>query len=129
MCIVSDDSCGSPTSLPTPLSQAAFDASLQQNLSVMKLFPGSAPSTPLLRPQGHTPLSAQTYPADFSNYGPMYNSYYSKQAMVGMANSRSSPYQRNMYSPTNPGQCYNNFQGGASLYHRPNYDYSAHNPR
>ena len=40
------------------ISQAAFDASFQQNLSVMKLFPGHPPSTsaPLLPSSTSTPL-------------------------------------------------------------------------
>ena len=102
---------------------------MQQNLSVMKLFPpGSVPpATSLLRPQT-APLS-QTYPADFSSYGPVYNNYYGKQAAAVQGGNRTSPYQRNMYSPVSPGQCYNNFNSGAGGLYRHNYDYTAHNPR
>ena len=122
------------------LSQAAFDASFHQNLSVMKLFPGGHPMSGmnhgaapgnLLRPSGalQTPGGVpQSYPADFSNYGPMYSSYYAKQAQAMASNNpsaRTSPYQRNMYSPS---ACYQNFQGGPPttgvLYPRTNYDYA-----
>ena len=132
--------------MSSSLSQAAFDASFHQNLSVMKLFPGghsmsgmnpAGPSSNLLRPAGplQTPGVPQSYPADFSNYGPMYSSYYAKQAQAmavsGSNNpsARTSPYQRNMYSPS---ACYQNFQGGTptgALYPRSNYDYPAHAPR
>ena len=80
----------------------------------------------------------QTYPADFSNYGPMYSSYYAKQAqqaMVASGQTRGSPYQRSMYSPT---PCYQGgsvpYQGGAGgpgppgLYPR-QYEYPMHTPR
>ena len=33
---------------------------------------------------------APTYPAEFSNYGPMYSSYYAKQAQAMAANHPSS---------------------------------------
>ena len=46
----------------------------------------------------------QAYPADFSNYGPMYSSYYAKQAQAMAGQARASPYQRAMYSPTS--SCY-----------------------
>ena len=82
----------------------------------------------------------QTYPADFSNYGPMYSSYYAKQAqqaMVASGQARGSPYQRSMYSPT---PCYQGgagvpYQGAAggpggppTLYPR-QYEYPMHTPR
>ena len=80
----------------------------------------------------------QTYPADFSNYGPMYSSYYAKQAQQAMVagQARGSPYQRSMYSPT---PCYQGgavptYQGGAggpgppALYPR-QYEYPMHTPR
>jgi hypothetical protein len=84
--------------------------------------------------------SLQAYPADFSNYGPMYSSYYAKQAQQAMAagQARGSPYQRNMYSPGAP--CYQGpgpgYQapgagaapGVAGLYPR-QYDYHMHAPR
>lgn len=136
------------------LTQAAFDASFQQNLSVMKLFPGhpataghppppstsASPSGTLLRPPAsglQSPSLPQTYPADFSNYGPMYSSYYAKQAQQAMVagQARGSPYQRSMYSPT---PCYQGgavpYQGAAggpgppALYPR-QYEYPMHTPR
>ena len=96
----------------------------------MKLFPGGHPGfragvTVSTVGQGtvlHSTVQGQTspgqpqpsYPADFSNYGPMYSSYYQahKQAaaMAGGGagtSARSSPYPRNMYSPAS---CYQNFQ-------------------
>ena len=82
----------------------------------------------------------QTYPADFSNYGPMYSSYYAKQAQQAMVagQARGSPYQRSMYSPS---PCYQggsvpSYQGGAggaggppALYPRGQYEYPMHTPR
>merc|ERR1719244_2242108 len=103
------------------IHQSSFDASFHQNLSVMKLFPGGphamagmTGSSPLVRTPGFgsQSLPHQTYPADFSNYGPMYSSYYAKQAMAAQQSAggqvnhparTGSPYQRNgMYSPSNP---------------------------
>ena len=80
----------------------------------------------------------QAYPADFSNYGPMYQSYYAKQAQQAMATqqARSSPYQRNMYSPNSacyqgaPGPVYQTpgAPGPPTVYPR-QYDYPMHTPR
>ena len=81
---------------------------------LMKLFPGGCPSmTGMTPPVSHqasspanlfratnnsTPGSLQTtggaggptYPAEFSNYGPMYSSYYAKQAQAMVANHPSA---------------------------------------
>ena len=130
----------------------------------MKLFPGmpqspmssvsmSAPtpgsSSPPLGP-GHnifrgSGLQHSSYPGEFSNYGPMYTSYYAKtaQAMAAQANcptARTSPYQRGggslqgamAHYPAHPGappSCYQNFAGAGSTYPRANYDYAANTPR
>ena len=140
-------------------AQAAFSPA-----HLMKLFPGmpqspmssvsmSAPtpgsSSPPLGP-GHnifrgSGLQHSSYPGEFSNYGPMYTSYYAKtaQAMAAQANcptARTSPYQRGggslqgamAHYPAHPGappSCYQNFAGAGSTYPRANYDYAANTPR
>ena len=83
------------------LPQTPFDPSFTQS-HLMKLFPGpgmssttQASSTNIFRTT-NTPGSLhpgpvpQNYPAEFSNYGPMYSSYsmYAKQAQA-MANANN----------------------------------------
>ena len=92
--------------MPGTLSQTPFDPSFTQS-HLMKLFPGGCPtmagmssttqpsSTNIFRTT-NTPGSLhpgpvpQNYPAEFSNYGPMYSSYsmYAKQAQA-MANANN----------------------------------------
>jgi len=150
------DISASPVS--TPVTQSPFDQASQafSQAHLMKLFPGGCPGsmspmTPVTHqtstqanifrgsgagsvPVGAGALQQSMYPADFSNYGPMYSSYYAKQAQVMAANnpsSRTSPYQRNMsHYPGTQSPCYQNFQSGAgTIYPRSNYDYSANTPR
>ena len=127
----------------------------------MKLFPGMPGSMPgsasMPAPASSSPpasnlfrgpsLQHSSYASEFSNYGPMYSSYYAKTAQaMAQANcpsSRTSPYQRGVsgagggagamahYSahPAAPPSCYQNFPGASSAYTRPNYDYAANTPR
>ena len=93
--------------------QSPFDPQFSGS-HLMKLFPGGCPSMTgmtgpashhqpaspanLFRASNNTPGSLQapggpggpTYPAEFSNYGPMYSSYYAKQAQAMAANHPSS---------------------------------------
>ena len=82
---------------------------------LMKLFPGGCPPsmagmTPPVSQQAGSPANlfratnssagslqgsgiaggGPTYPAEFSNYGPMYTSYYAKQAQAMVANHPSA---------------------------------------
>ena len=110
---------GTDQSPMSPGSQAPFDQTpFSQTAHLMKLFPGtmsgmtpaathqsgtsSVSPTHIFRSAGASggssagPLqqSSVAYPGDFSNYGPMYTSYYAKQAQVMAANSpisRTSP--------------------------------------
>ena len=143
---------------PPVSSHGSFDQSSFSGAHLMKLFPpgsgcsmtssstmtpasGSSPSPPNLFRSPGTPASlphavGQSYAAEFSSYGPMYSSYYAKQAQVMGANntgSRSSPYHRNMYTAAHAGHtspaataasCYqNSFQGAAGALY-PRYDYN-----
>ena len=127
----------------------------------MKLFPGMPQSpmssVPMSAPGSSSPpgpghnifrgsgLQHSSYPSEFSNYGPMYSSYYAKTAQaMAQANcpsARTSPYQRAgavtgagamTHYPAHPGappSCYQNFPGAGSAYTRANYDYAANTPR
>ena len=153
-----------PVSPMSPGSQVPFDGSpfSQQTAHLMKLFPGSMSGmTPAVSHQSSSSSSSVSptpnifragagagsggsslqqsgvYPGDFSNYGPMYSSYYAKQAQVMDANSpisRTSPYQRNMaahahYSVHQPSTCYQNYQAPGAVYPRSNYEYPTNTPR
>ena len=99
--------------------QSPFDPQFSAGSHLMKLFPGGLPGGPsmtgmtppvshhqpasqanLFRATTNSPGSLQaagapggpTYPAEFSNYGPMYSSYYAKQAQAMVANHPSSRY-------------------------------------
>ena len=89
--------------MSTPVTQSPFDQASQafSQAHLMKLFPGGCPGpmspmTPVTHqtstqanifrgsgagsvPVGAGALQQSMYPADFSNYGPMYSSYYAKQ--------------------------------------------------
>ena len=144
---------------PPVSSHGSFDQSSFSGAHLMKLFPpgsgcsmtssstmtpasGSSPSPPNLFRSPGTPASlphavGQSYAAEFSSYGPMYSSYYAKQAQVMAANSpisRTSPYQRNMaahaqYSVHQPSTCYQNYQAPGAVYPRSNYEYPTNTPR
>ena len=98
--------------MPGSLSQTPFDPTFTQS-HLMKLFPGGCPSMTSMTsmaasashqsasspanifratntPSGLHPGLPQSYPAEFSNYGPMYTSYYAKQAQAMAANHPSS---------------------------------------
>ena len=92
--------------------QSPFEPQFSAGSHLMKLFPGCPtmtgmtpavshqPSSPanLFRATNTTPGGLQTtggpggptYPAEFSNYGPMYSSYYAKQAQAMVANHPSA---------------------------------------
>ena len=134
---------GSPISPQS--SHGPFDQQSLSQAHLMKLFPGSMSSmTPTVSAGGGQSPSppnifrapgvmGQSYAAEFSTYGPMYQNYY-KQA--NNSGSRLSPYHRNSYNHphSSPASCYqNSFQGAAGvpggLYPRTNYDYSTNTPR
>ena len=95
----------------TPSLQSPFDPQFSGS-HLMKLFPGGPTMTGMTPPGSHQPASpanlfraatntagslqntggpgAPSYPAEFSNYGPMYSSYYAKQAQAMAANHPSS---------------------------------------